>query len=136
MGGTVVGMPVPFVVSTATMTCTFGAAPSVLTVLPTAKVLVEGRPLCAIADQAAMVNIPPFGMCSSLANPAVASATAAAQGVLTPQPCTPVPTAPWQPGVPLVLVGGKPAVAQGAQLVCSFGGAIAVGNPGATRTMG
>ena len=58
-----------------------------------------GGPLAAtIMDYAPLVNILPFGMCSSLANPSVASATAAALGVLTPMPCIPVIPAPWVPG--------------------------------------
>ena len=76
----------------AVMTCTFGMAPSTLNVLPTAQV-VSAMPLASIADTIPFVNIMPFGMCQSMANPMVAAATAAAMGVLTPMPCLPVPGA-------------------------------------------
>jgi hypothetical protein len=128
-------MPAPLVTSTAAMTCTFGVAPATLTVLPSTQVLVEGKPLATVSDCAGFVNVAPFGMCTSLANPAVASATTAAQGVLTPQPCTPQPT-PWTPGVPLVLVGGTPAVNATCTSTCAFGGAITFTMPGATQTLG
>ena len=62
-------------VATATMMCSFGAAPSVLSVTSDPTVLVESKPLATIMDFAPMANIPPFGVCSSLANPTVASAT-------------------------------------------------------------
>ena len=128
-------MPAPLVVSNALIACTFGAAPGKLTVLPNPQVLVEGQPAAVIADIKAMANVAPFGMCSSLANPAVASATTAAQGVLTPQPCTPQLT-PWTPGVPMVLVGGQPAVNLSCKSVCAFGGAISITMPGAKQTLG
>ena len=128
-------MPAPLMVSNALMACTFGAAPAKLTVLPNPQVLVEGQPAAVIADIKAVANVAPFGMCSSLANPAVASATTAAQGVLTPQPCTPQLT-PWAPGIPLVLVGGQPAVNVSCKSVCSFGGAISITMPGAKQTLG
>ena len=113
----------------ATMTCTFGMAPSVLTVLPAAQVM-SAMPLACIADTIPFVNIAPFGMCQSMANPAVAAATAAAMGALTPMPCTPVPVGPWMPGVPQVLVGGKPAVNDTCKLTCSYGGMIQFINSG------
>ena len=60
-------------VTGAVMQCSFGMAPSVLNALPTARVMIEGRPAAVITTTAPTVNIPPFGMCTSLANPTVAS---------------------------------------------------------------
>ena len=111
--------------------CSFGMAPSTLTVLPTGRVM-EKMPMATIMDQAPMVNIMPFGMCSSMANPTVAAATAAALGVLTPMPCIPVTTGPWAPGSPTVLVGGKPALNQSCKCMCAYGGVIQITNPGTT----
>jgi hypothetical protein len=113
----------------AMMQCSFGAAPSSLIVLPTNKVLTS-TPVANIMDTIPFVNIPPFAVCMSMANPAVAAATAAALGVLTPMPCTPVPAGPWVPGVPTVLVGNMPAVDMNCKLTCSFGGVIQILSPG------
>lgn len=113
--------------------CTFGMAPSTLNVIRP-NVSVEGRPAANILDSAPMVNVPPFGMCQSLANPMVASATAAALGVLTPMPCVPAIVGPWTPMAPRTLVGGAPALVQGATLMCAYGGVISVTVPGSTRT--
>lgn len=77
-----------------------------------------------------MSNILPFAMCQSLANPQVASATAAAFGVLTPMPCMPVTTAPWAPGSPTVLIGNMPALNQSSKCMCAFGGVISITAPG------
>lgn len=117
------------------MTCTFGMAPGTLNVLPASQVLVEGKPVATIKDSAGFMNVGTFSMCTSLANPAVASATAAAQGVLTPQPCTPQPV-PWTPGVPLVMAGGTPVVNATCTNTCAFGGAITVSVPGSTQVLG
>ena len=116
----------------AQLMCSFGAAPSVFNVLPASKVMTT-MPLANIMDNKPMVNIMPFGMCSSMANPQVASATAAAAGVLTPMPCMPVISAPWTPGSPTVLIGGKPALNNTCKLMCSWGGVIQITNPGTTN---
>ena len=74
----------------ATLMCSFGAAPSTLMVLPTSRVMGK-MPMATIMDQVPLVNILPFGMCSSMANPTVAAATAAKLGVMTPMRCDPNP---------------------------------------------
>jgi len=111
------------------MQCSFGAAPSTLVVLPANKVL-TGTPDANIMDNKPIVNIPPFGVCSSLANPAVASATAAAMGALTPMPCVPVIPAPWAPGSPTVLIANMPALNNSSKLMCAWAGVIQIVNPG------
>jgi hypothetical protein len=108
----------------ATMACSFGAAPSALVVLPVNRVMAGGLPAATIMDHAPIVNIPPFGMCSSPSNPTVAAATAAALGVLTPMPCVPVTPAPWVPGVPTTVIGNMPALNDTCKLNCMWGGLI------------
>ena len=134
------------------LTCSFGMAPSVLNVLPVARV-VSNTPLATIMDNVPLVNVMPFGMCQNPANPAVAAATAAAMGVLTPMPCIPVIPGPWIPGSPTVLIGGKPALNTGpwipgsptvliggkpalnntCKLMCAYGGVIQITNPATTN---
>lgn len=110
----------------ATVSCSFGTAPSAFSVIPTAMVNAGGLPAASIMDYAPLVNVLTFGMCSSLANPTVASATAAAMGALTPMPCIPATAAPWTPGSSTVMIGGKPALNDGCKLMCSYGGSISV----------
>lgn len=119
------------VVMGATLQCSFGMAPSSLMVIPKGPPTMAGGPLAAsIMDFAPMVNILPFGMCTSLANPTVAAATAAALGVLTPMPCVPVTVAPWAPGSPTVLLGTFPALNNSSKCMCAWAGVISILNPG------
>lgn len=118
----------------ATLKCSFGAAPSTLVVLPTNKVLTQ-TPAANIMDHAPFVNIMPFGMCNSLANPTVAAATAAAMGALTPMPCIPATAAPWVIGAPTCLIGNMPALNNTSTLMCTWGGVIQVVNAGQTFTV-
>ena len=111
-----------------------GTAPAPIKVTSESKVLLEGKPAATIQDCAPTSNVGPFGMCTSLANPAVASATAAALGVLTPQPCVPVPAGTWIPTTPKVLIEGKPCLAQDCKLACAYAGQISVTLPGQTKT--
>ena len=118
------------VCSGAMLQCSFGLAPSSLMVLPTNQTMTSYMPAANIMDNKPMVNILPFGMCTSLANPTVASATSAAMGVLTPMPCIPVTAAPWVAGAPTVLLGNMPALNNTSTLMCNWGGVISVVNPG------
>lgn len=112
----------------AILQCSFGMTPSALNVLPAARVMTKTA-LATIMDNVPLVNIMPFGMCSSIANPTVAAATAAALGALTPMPCIPVIPAPWVPGSPTVLIGGKPALNNSCSLMCAYGGVIKIQSP-------
>ena len=118
----------------AMLQCSFGAAPSSLAVLPANKVL-TATPDANIMDNKPLVNIMPFGMCSSMANPTVAAATAAALGALTPMPCVPVIPAPWAPGSPTVLIANMPALNNSSKLMCAYAGVIQITNPGQTTVM-
>lgn len=122
------------VVTGATCTCTSGTSPCQLIVSSQTKCLAGSKPIATINDVSQGANIPGFGMCTSLANPAVASATAAAMGVLTPQPCTIVPMGAWSATNSSVLVDGKPCLTSEAVLNCSLGhGVIKIVNPGQTK---
>lgn len=128
-------MGAPLVTMGASLMCTFGAAPGTLMVTPQNKTMGSNKPVANIMDNKPMANILPFGMCMSPSNPTVASATAAALGVLTPMPCIPATAAPWMPGSPTVLVGNMPAVNANCKLMCSYGGVISVTAPGQFTAM-
>ena len=121
------------VCNTAQLKCSMGMTPSALIVLPANKVMTTNQPAANIMDNKPMVNIMPFGMCKSLANPAVASATAAALGTLTPQPCTPTIPAPWAPGSKDVMLANQPALNDTSKLACAFAGVIEISKPGQTK---
>ncbi|MGB0113319.1 MAG: DUF4280 domain-containing protein [Ilumatobacteraceae bacterium] len=111
--------------------CSFGAAPTPITVLPKNLVNATKKPMANIMDNVPFLNITPFGVCMSLSNPATASLTAAALGVLTPGPCTPATPAPWAPGSPTVTVKNMPALNSTSTCNCIFGGVISVVVPNA-----
>lgn len=115
----------------ATMQCSFGMAPS--TLIPTMKPVFTSNMIAAnIMDHQPLVNVPPFGMCQSLANPTVSAATSAAMGVLTPMPCVPNTPTPWAPGSPTVMLCNSPALNNTSTLACLWGGVIQFTNPGQT----
>ncbi len=120
----------------AMLACSFGAAPSTLNVLPKNKMMTSNMAAANIMDNVPNVNIPPFGVCSSMANPTVAaataSATAAAMGVftLTPMPCVPVFPAPWAPGAPTVMLANLPVLNNTSTLNCAYAGVVTISMPG------
>ncbi len=112
----------------ATLKCSFGMATS--TFVPTPKKTTSNEAFAANAlDHQAIANIPPFGVCISLANPSVAAATSAALGVLTPMPCIPVTPAPWVTTAK-TLLESAPTLNQTSTLQCVWGGVIHVMEPG------
>jgi len=119
----------------AMMMCSFGMAPSSLVVLPINRTLTNQQPDANIMDHIPLVNIMPFGACFSLANPTVASATAAALGVLTPMPCIPATMSPWVPGELTVLLGNQPALDNISMLMCNWAGVITFITPGEFTVM-
>jgi hypothetical protein len=113
-------------VDSALMMCTMGAAPCSLMATNAPTVTVGGMPAGTIMDFAPMENISTFGMCMSLANPQVAAATAAALGVLTPQPCIPSTSSPWTPGSPTVTACDYPVLVDDDMCLCDYAGSISI----------
>lgn len=125
------------VVSGAQLTCTFGVAPSSLAVVPAGPIVQAGGQFVArVVDMVPMVNVAPFAMCTTPSNPQVAAATSAAAGVLTPQPCIPVITAPWAPGSTKVSAGGVPALTSTSTCMCAWGGSISIVQAGQVKVTG
>lgn len=115
----------------AALMCSMGTTPCSLVVLPTNKVSNNsGATPSANVDDYKIVNIPTFGLCRSPSNPTVASATAAANGVLTPMPCVPNIQAPWMPGSLKVTIGRRPALLKSDTCTCAWAGTITVSVPG------
>lgn len=123
-----------FVCGGASLQCVFGNAPSVLMVLPKNQA-VTTMPFANIMDSIPFVNILPFGMCNSPANPAVIAATAAKLGVFSPSACIPATAAPWSPGCSTVTLGTAPALNDKSILNCMWGGVIQVKMAGQMTVM-
>jgi hypothetical protein len=116
------------VVTGAALQCSMGTTPSTFAASGTA---VSATAPAGVITDTGPASVPPFGLCQSPANPQVAAATAAAQGVLTPQPCQPVLT-PWMPGAAQVTVGGVPALDDACRCSCAWAGVVTVTDAGQT----
>jgi Domain of unknown function (DUF4280) len=121
------------VVLGAKLKCTQGLAPGSLVVLP-GIATADDKPLATVDDFVPLVNIQAFGMCQAPSNPQVAAATAAAMGVLTPQPCIPVVAAPWSPGSSISEYSGKAALTDDSTCNCMWSGQISITDSGTAMT--
>jgi hypothetical protein len=115
-------VPPPPIRIGAMLRCSFGSTPTNLRV---------NRPsqIANIHDSTPFANIPAFGMCRSMDNPAVAAASAAVHGELITMPCMPMCAAgAWTPGYPVQLVGPPqaPALGRNSTLLCEYGGLIQI----------
>jgi hypothetical protein len=116
------------VVMGAMLQCSFGAAPSSLSITPDNAVNANKMPAATIMDNVPMKNIMPFGMCNSPANPATKQPPPV---LFAPAPCTPVTTAPWIfAGMPAVNIKNKPALNNNCKLMCNWAGVIQITNAG------
>jgi hypothetical protein len=118
------------VVHGAKLKCDQGLSPSSLSVLPAVGSAADDQPVSTVNDNVPMVNIAPFGMCKTQANPQVAAATTAAAGTLTPMPCIPVVTAPWSPGSTLTTLQGVKALTDDSKCSCAWAGTITITDAG------
>jgi hypothetical protein len=126
----------PVVVSGAMCKCSCGTTPSSLVFLPKSPIFISGLTAGTIVDFISMLNIMPFGMCSIITNPVVATATAAATAAalgvftLTPMPCVPAVSAPWIAINPKAMIMSIPLITHESQCVCMWGGSISIVSPG------
>lgn len=120
------------VVLGATLECSMGTAPAKLSVPPSDRIDAGDAAAASIDAHLPNLHVPPFATCRSPSNPQVAAATAAASGVLTPQPCVPVLPSPWSPGAKHVTVADRPALTADSSCSCNWAGQIRVTDPGQT----
>lgn len=125
------GLPV---LSGAMAQCSFALGP--FNLMAVNNVMFENKPVLTVKDVSPGANVVTAGrMCTSMGNPAVSAATAAALGVLTPQPCTLAPAGMWKPGTINAKVKNFPVLDNTCTLNCVFGGIISVLFPGSLRTL-
>ena len=111
----------------ATLKCSSGTASA--TFSATAGRVSAGAAAGVVSDITTS-NVPPFGNCTSLGNPAVNSATQTAGGTLAPQPCQPVLPGDWTPGSSRVKAGPAAVLDSASQCACTWGGSITVAEAG------
>ena len=103
--------------------CTMGVAPTPILVTSNQTEFCCGQLSATIMDYAPIVNITPFGTCTTL--------TAAALGV--PTPCVPATQSPWTTGSPTNSIQKMPNLRDCDTLVCMIGGMISIQFAGQTQ---
>jgi hypothetical protein len=103
-----------------------GDMPSILNVLPGRRGWHRGNEIANISDHKPMVHVHPFGLCHSLANPVVATATALNGGILKPMPCIPNTLSPWLGSKPNIKIDHIPVLLTNCKLMCMWAGTIEI----------
>lgn len=124
------GSKYSFIVVGSSINCSFGDKDTKLTAPFSHGYYFKDKAVLNIADFIPIKNIFPFGQCSSLSNPTVATATAANNGKLQKMPCIPVITTPWIGGKVDVLVENQPALLNTCKNVCTWCGQITITKDG------
>lgn len=119
-----------YVVAGAKLSCSQGDQTSILKMPVSHGVYTKNKAQMNTMDYKPNINIQPFGLCQTLANPIVAAATAANNGVLKPMPCTPVITMPWINGKDDQLIENHPALISQSINMCMYCGTIKVEDDG------
>lgn len=119
-----------YVVAGAKLSCSKGDQSSTLNMPISHGVYTKNKAQMNTMDFKPQENIQPFGLCQSLANPAVAAATSANGGVLMPKPCTPMVTMPWINGKADQLIDNYPALTNQSTNMCLYCGTIRVEDDG------
>ena len=101
-------MGVSYVVEGARLSCSMGASPSNLGVLPARKIKLRGNLRANIGDSKTGINIRPFGACKATS---------------PPKPCTPA-CVMWSGGKSDVLIEKLPALLSNSKLTCLAGGGM------------
>ena len=114
----------------AVLKCNFGSAPGSLMVLPDKNALVNNKPAANIMDNKPLLNIPCFGACASMVNPAVAAAKALNPAAVVP--CTGAFPGSWFPGKATVLLKNQPVLTDSSKLICVFDGEVSIQFAGQT----
>lgn len=117
---------VELVASGAELLCNQGTTPAALTVPRPRRSSARTDLLAVVDDHVPLVHLAPFGACRCPANPAVAAATAAAMGILTPAPCMPVVPLPWSLGAARLTFDGVLALTADSTVKCAYSGTISV----------
>ncbi len=117
------------VVDGAKLRCSMGSLPSILVVTDDSPLSSDDKPVATVKDHVPKRHLITFGMCRSQSNPQVASATAAALGVPTPQPCIPSTNEDWTPGAPMAVSNDVNILTSDSTCKCDWSGVIDILDP-------